>query len=59
MDDPIEWQFDVPASQVDIDRIYRECSEMNVFARAGYLVALEKNAPKVFERYCAKFAPGK
>lgn len=50
--DPIEWEFTVPASQVDMQRIWFELSKVNVFARASYLVELKLRAPVTFGLYC-------
>ena len=49
-DDPIEWGFKVPASQVDLDRIVAELLGRPVVEVTLYLSLLRKNAPAVYGR---------
>jgi hypothetical protein len=48
--DPVEWEFGVPASQVDVERIVRELRGLTVVAVQMYLGALKRKAPTVYAR---------
>lgn len=58
MSDPIEWDFGVPPSQVDIDQIHAECLGLDVFSRASYILTLETKAPTTFLHYRDKYLGG-
>lgn len=50
MSDPIEWEFGVPASQVDVRRIWEELAGASGAQTLAYLGALRQNAPTVYRR---------
>lgn len=57
MNDPIEWDFGVPASQVDLERMWNECRAVGLFSRTSYVAELKRHAPvtyKLYEQYCTK-----
>lgn len=49
-EDPIEWEFDVPASQVDLKRIVGELNGVKAIYTYAYMEQLKKNAPTTFAR---------
>jgi hypothetical protein len=54
-DDPIEWGFGVPSSQVDIDRINREIRGLTLMQYVLYMKDFKTKAPKTFSRYEQRF----
>lgn len=54
VDDPIEWEFGVPASQVDLERIERELRYVPAAMCFVYLDALKTNAPTVYGRFAKR-----
>lgn len=50
-DDPIEWGFGVPSSQVDIDRINKELRGMTLMQYVLYMKDFKTKAPKTFSIY--------
>lgn len=51
MEDPIEWEFSVPASRVDLHRIYQELSCLPAIFAAAYLGELKMHAPVTYAMF--------
>ena len=49
-DGPIEWKFELPASQVDLKRIADEIDTMPALLAYSYVEQLRRNAPTVYMR---------
>jgi hypothetical protein len=49
--DPVEWEFGVPASQVDIQRLCSELIGLPAIYVYSYIDQLKKNAPVVYGRF--------
>ena len=50
MSDPVEWDFGVPASQVDVQRIHDELQGIPAIYVYAYLGELKTRAPTVYRR---------
>lgn len=48
--DIYEWDFPVPSSQVDLERIAYECEYISTIMALIYLKSLREKAPVVFKR---------
>jgi len=51
MDDPIEWEFGVPASQVDLERLHSEASSVSTIMALIYFEQFRLKAPITYMRY--------
>lgn len=51
--DPIEWEFGVPASKVDLERIWIELGGMPAIYSIAYINDLKAKAPTVHRRLMA------
>ena len=54
MNDQLEWGFDEPPDQVDLDRVWREMMSIPAAFAYTYLGALKARAPKTYARLRAK-----
>ena len=50
MDDTIEWEFEEPASQVDLERLANEVSGIPAVFAVSYMAQLRERAPIVYDR---------
>ena len=53
-----EWGFDVPSSQVDLEKIYNDLLMLDAFSKVAYVSEMELKAPRVFARYRDKYLGG-
>ena len=51
MNDPIEWEFGVPASKVDLERLYSEACNITTIMALVYYEQLKLKAPVTYARY--------